>query len=45
MKNVQLAFDPLEDGVPPPSGYQLVRCHMIFDLKMEDPHQKALLVT
>ncbi len=36
MKNVQVAFDPLEDGAQPPNGYQFVRCHMIFDVKMEE---------
>ncbi len=36
MKNVRVAFDPLENGVQPPSGYQFVRCHIIFDVKMED---------
>ncbi len=24
MKNVQVAFDPLQDGVQPPTGYQFV---------------------
>ncbi len=28
MKNVQVAFDPLENGSQPPSGYQFVQCHM-----------------
>ncbi len=44
MKNVQVAFDPLQDEVQLPTGYQFVRCHMIFDVKMEDFHQKAQLV-
>ncbi len=45
MKNVQVTFDPLEDGAQPPNGYQFVHCHMIFDVKMEDFRQKAWLVT
>ncbi len=44
MKNVQVAFDSLEDGVQPPSRYLFVRCHMIFDVKMEDFCWKARLV-
>ncbi len=44
MKNVQVAFDPLQDGMQPPIGYQFVRCHMIFDVKMKDFRWKAQLV-
>ena len=36
MKNVRVAFDVLPDGVVPPSDHQYVKCHMIFDVKMED---------
>ena len=36
MKNVRVAFNILPDGEDPPPGYQFVRCHMIFDVKMED---------
>ncbi len=32
MKNVQVAFDTLGDSMQPPSGYQFVCCHMIFDV-------------
>ncbi|KAL7474258.1 hypothetical protein ACHAW6_000239, partial [Cyclotella cf. meneghiniana] len=44
MKNVCVAFDVLPDGVPPPSDHQYMKCHMIFDLKMEDFDCKARLV-
>ncbi len=44
MKNVQVAFDHLEDSMQPPNGYQFAQCHMIFDVKMEDFHWKAWLV-
>ncbi len=27
MKNVQVAFNPLQDGVQLPTGYQFVQCH------------------
>ncbi len=39
-----MAFNPLQDGVQPLTGYQFVRCHVIFDVKMEDFRQKAQLV-
>ncbi len=44
LKNVKVAFNPLENGLQPPNGYQFVGCHMIFDVKMEDFCRKALLV-
>ena len=44
MKNVQVAFDMLPDGVAPPSDHQYIKCHMIFDIKMEDFQRKARLV-
>jgi hypothetical protein len=41
MKNVRIAFNILngEESVPP--TYQEIRCHMIFDVKMEDFRRKA----
>ncbi len=45
MKNFQLAFDLLENGVQPYNRYKFIKCHMIFNLKMEDRHCKAQLVT
>ena len=44
MQNVRIAFDILEDGSLPPQDYQFVRCHMVFDVKMEDFCWKARLV-
>ncbi len=44
MKNVRVAFDTLEDGRDVPHGFQFVKCHMIFDIKMEDFRCKARLV-
>ena len=44
MENVRVAFNVLPDGEDPPPGYQFVRCHMIFDIKMEDFRRKARLV-
>ena len=39
-----VAFDVLLDGVAPPSDHQYMKCHMIFDVKMEDFCRKARLV-
>eukprot|EP00804_Cyclotella_cryptica_P025829 CCRYP_002699-RA/>CCRYP_002699-RA protein AED:0.25 eAED:0.20 QI:0/-1/0/1/-1/1/1/0/678 len=36
MTNVCVAFDILVDGAAPPPDHQFIRCHMIFDVKMED---------
>eukprot|EP00804_Cyclotella_cryptica_P014742 CCRYP_021053-RA/>CCRYP_021053-RA protein AED:0.33 eAED:0.33 QI:0/0/0/1/0.33/0.25/4/0/339 len=44
MKNVRVAFKILDDGERPPPGFQFIRCHMIFDIKMEDFRRKAQLV-
>ncbi|KAL7476000.1 hypothetical protein ACHAW6_001889 [Cyclotella cf. meneghiniana] len=44
MKNVCVAFDILADGVPLPRDHQCMRCHMIFDFKMEDFCCKTWLV-
>ena len=44
MKDVRVAFQPFDDGEPIPIGYKFVRCHMIFDVKMEDFRRKARLV-
>ena len=41
MKNVRVAFKILDDGERPPPGFQFIRCHMIFDIKMEDFRRKA----
>jgi hypothetical protein len=44
MKNVRIAFKILngEESVPPTC--QEIRCHMIFDVKMEDFRSKARFV-
>jgi hypothetical protein len=44
MKNVRITFKILngEDSVPP--TYQDIRCHMIFDVRMEDLRRKARFV-
>ena len=43
MKNVLVAFNVLADGAAPPPDHQFIRCHIIFDVKMEDFHRKARL--
>ena len=40
----KVAFKALEDGDDAPIGYAYVRCHMIFDVKIEYFCQKARLV-
>jgi hypothetical protein len=44
MENVRIALQILngEEAVPP--TYQDIRCHMIFDAKMEDFRRKARFV-
>jgi hypothetical protein len=44
MKNVWIAFKILANGDKVPIGFQRMRCHMIFDIKMEDLHWKSQLV-
>eukprot|EP00804_Cyclotella_cryptica_P004005 CCRYP_013917-RA/>CCRYP_013917-RA protein AED:0.37 eAED:0.37 QI:0/-1/0/1/-1/1/1/0/164 len=44
MKNVLVAVGILVDGVAPPPDHQFIRCHMIFDIKMENFLLKARLV-
>jgi hypothetical protein len=44
MKNVWIAFKILANGDKVPIGFQHMRCHMIFDIKMEDLHRKSRLV-
>jgi hypothetical protein len=36
MKDIRLAFRILNPGDADPVGHQKIRCHMIFDVKMED---------
>ena len=38
------AFKIIAEGGKPPPGYQKIRCHMIFDIKMEYFKRKARLV-
>ena len=44
LKNVRVAFDMLPEGESAPIGYQFVKCHLVFDIKMEDFRRKAHLV-
>jgi hypothetical protein len=44
MKNVRIAFKILNGGESVPPTYQEIRCHMIFDVKMEDFRFKARFV-
>jgi hypothetical protein len=44
MKNVRIAFKILNGEESAPLTHQEIRCHMIFDVKMEDFRRKARLV-
>ena len=44
MKNVRVAFNIGEKGDSSPVGHQFIKCHMIFDVKMEDLRRKARMV-
>ena len=43
-KNVKGAFNILNDGEMAPRDHQFVKCHMIFDIKMENFRRKERLV-
>ena len=43
MRNVRIAFNILDHGKEVPVGYQYMRCHFVFDIKM-DLTRKARLV-
>jgi hypothetical protein len=43
MTKVRVAFKILEDGVVVPPTYQQIRCHLIFDLKIENFRRKAFV--
>ena len=41
MTNVCVAFKILDDGVDPPPGYQFMKCHIIWDIKLDGLCRKA----
>jgi hypothetical protein len=44
MSKVRIAFQVLYDDEVIPLTYQEIRCHMVYDVKMEDFHRKARFV-
>jgi Reverse transcriptase (RNA-dependent DNA polymerase) len=44
MDAVLVAFKILEEGVERPVGYEKVRCHVVFDIKMDTLQRKARYV-
>ena len=44
MNAVRIAFKMLDEGEEPPPGYQFMKCHMIFDVKLDGFRRKARLV-
>ena len=44
MKNVEVAFKFLDDGINMPIGFKKITCHLIFDVKF-DLTRKAMIRT
>jgi hypothetical protein len=44
MKDVRIAFQCLNAGDRAPIGFKWIKCHMIFDIKIEDFRRKARMV-
>ena len=44
MTNVKIAFKVLDPGDAVPPSFQEIKCHLIFDIKIEDFRRKARLV-
>ena len=44
MKNVRVAFSIRDEDEIPKNIYQNIKCHMVFDVKMDDFRQKACMV-
>jgi hypothetical protein len=44
MSAVRVAFKILNDGQEPPVGYQFMKCHMVFDIKLDGFKRKARIV-
>jgi hypothetical protein len=44
MKDVNVAFKVLDEEAHEPVNYQFMKCHIIFNVKMEDFRRKARLV-
>ncbi len=44
MKNVGIAFKPVDSKEEVPSGYQYMDCHLVFDIKIDGFKRKARMV-
>ena len=44
MKIFKVAFKIIDDGEMAPRNHQFVKCHMIFDIKMDNFRRKARMV-
>jgi hypothetical protein len=44
MNNVMVAFKMTGKGTAPPPGYQTIKCHIVFDVKMDNFKYKARMV-
>ena len=43
MKNVCITFNFVEDDAKFPITYQQIRCHLVFDIKMDSTHKARLV--
>jgi hypothetical protein len=44
MTNVMVAFKIIGEGAPAPLGYQTIKCHIVFDVKVDNFANKARMV-
>ena len=44
MRNIRVAFRIMKRGESAPLGYQFIRCHVIWDVKLDSFKRKSLLV-
>ena len=44
MDNVKITIQTIPEGKKPSNGFQYVKCHLVFDIEMEDFWRKACLV-
>ncbi len=44
MTNVMVAFKMIGEGAPAPPGYQTIKCHIVFNVKMDNFAYKARTV-
>ena len=43
MRSILVSFDIRGKGNTPPTGHQIIKCYMIFDVKIEDLQRKSII--